>query len=281
MGNIFYASSWGGTATSWLAKVLSIHEDLQCYHGTRHFEDSGNTEELTCLDFAKGLKARAKNGLWVGGIHGYHGSHMEKPISDLGGSFGFLTRDPIQRISSLFNHHLSESQKPQNHHNYKIMLDQFSRVNADMIQYLVSLNCFPNIAENEQISTTDMELLFTWNVGHAMHFEASILASKAETFKMEDYTTDPEHFKTLFNYFTQGYLTCSQDYLDQVFAVGKTNTHRIERASSLAEFYSWNKHNKMIFYVIMKCNAGLVDYYDAIGYPAIKQILNKIDGHQV
>ncbi|MBF0445046.1 MAG: hypothetical protein HQL68_05610 [Magnetococcales bacterium] len=274
MGNIFYASSWGGTATSWLTKVLCMHDNIQCYHGTRYFEDNKNCQEISGIDYAQELNSRAEDGFCVGGIHGYHGDHMEKPITDLGGAFGFLTREPIQRISSLFNHHLSKSKKPENFSNYKFMIDNFITQNGEMLQYLAKFGCFPNAAEKQG---TDAELLFTWNMSHALLFESTALNSKAPVFKMEDYTTDPEQFKKLFRYFTKESLTCSQNYLDEVFSVGRANTHRATRSTSEAEFCSWNKNQKLIFYILLKNNRAIIDYYDAIGYPKVKEIIQMIE----
>jgi hypothetical protein len=277
MGNIFYGSSWGGTATSWLAKVLCMHDDLQCYHGTRYFEDSQNYQEISGFDFAQELKRKACGSLCVGGIHGYHGDHMEKPITDLGGAFGFLTRDPIQRISSLFNHHLTKSRKPENFASYKNMMDIFDARNGEMVQYLAKFGCFPNAMDKKATSATDEELLFTWNIAHALHFESTVLNSKAPMFKMEDYTTDQEQFKKLFNYFTKESLTCSQNYLDKVFALGRANTHRTTRSTSVDEYSSWNENKRLIFYLLMKNSREIIDYYDAIGYPTVKHIVGMIE----
>ncbi|MBF0193897.1 MAG: hypothetical protein HQL71_05030 [Magnetococcales bacterium] len=277
MGNIFYGSSWGGTATSWLAKVLSMHDDLQCYHGARYFKDSQNNEDISGLNFAEELKRKAQKGLCVGGIHGYHGDHMEKPITDLGGAFGFLTRDPIQRISSLFNHHLTNSKNPENFTTYKNMLDTFNNLNDEMMQYLIESGCFTKALDSNSTDTIDENMLFTWNIGHALLFESSVLNSKSPTFKMEEFTTNPEKFKELFNYFTQESLTCSKNYLDKVFAVGKNNTHRKTRLTSVDEFNRWRENQKLIFYILIKNNSALLDYYDAIGYPAIKHIFKMIE----
>ena len=53
---MFYISSQGHSATGWLAKGLSMHPDIVCWHGTRGIPpyDSG-LKDIAIKDFVEGL----------------------------------------------------------------------------------------------------------------------------------------------------------------------------------------------------------------------------------
>ena len=60
---MFYISSRGHSATSWLANQISKHHKVVCWHGTRSIPPySLGINDLSPKDFVKGLKILS-NGL--------------------------------------------------------------------------------------------------------------------------------------------------------------------------------------------------------------------------
>jgi hypothetical protein len=277
MGHIFYCSSWGASATTWLAKALSLHDDVECYHGSRYFPDDEEKKHLTTEEFSQELQKRAASGLCVGAIHGFHGDVMEQPINDLGGSFAYLVRDPVQKLSSLFTSHIDEAQKPENHANYSVMMAGFIKEYHKQFNDLDSLGVFPGVNMKEDSFVMTEELIFFWNISLAMLYDAKIVDSKSPVYKMEDYTTNPVEFEKVFHYLTGGSLTCSQDYLDKVFNVGRVNVHRKKRDDSLIEISHWNENIRLIFFLHIRQHPKMMAYYNSIGYPAMQQFFNFID----
>ena len=75
---MFYISSQGHSATGWLAKVLSMHPKIVCWHGTRSIPPFGSGEnDITGPEFVKGLSQCQKgcfNEKVFGECQGYYGA---------------------------------------------------------------------------------------------------------------------------------------------------------------------------------------------------------------
>ena len=100
---MFYISSRGHSATGWLAKQISKHNKVVCWHGTRSIPPSDpGINDLTPNDFVKGLKTleRQRDERIYGAVHGFHGVKIKKEIEKEGGRFAGIFRDPISKISS-------------------------------------------------------------------------------------------------------------------------------------------------------------------------------------
>ena len=73
---MFYISSRGHSATSWLANQISKHDRVVCWHGTRSIPPySLGTNELTPKKFVKGLNIleQQSDKRIYGAAHGFHG----------------------------------------------------------------------------------------------------------------------------------------------------------------------------------------------------------------
>ena len=102
---MFYISSRGHSATGWLAKQISKHNKVVCWHGTRSIPPSDpGINDLSPKDFVKGLKIleRQRDERIYGAVHGFHGVKIKKEIEEEGGKFAGIFRDPVSKISSFF-----------------------------------------------------------------------------------------------------------------------------------------------------------------------------------
>ncbi len=102
---MFYISSRGHSATGWLAKQISKHNKVVCWHGTRSIPPTDpGINDLSPKDFVKGLKIleRQRDERIYGAVHGFHGVKIKKEIEEEGGKFAGIFRDPVSKISSFF-----------------------------------------------------------------------------------------------------------------------------------------------------------------------------------
>lgn len=106
---MFYISSRGHSATSWLANQISKHDRVVCWHGTRSIPPySLGTNELTPKKFVKGLNIleQQSDKRIYGAAHGFHGISIKNEIEKEGGKFVGIFRDPVSKISSFFHAYL-------------------------------------------------------------------------------------------------------------------------------------------------------------------------------
>lgn len=279
MANIFYISSFGGSATTWLAHSLDLHEKIICFHGSRSFpqlpakfhpnsELEGATE-CTPQEYAyrlaiittQGQKQSDKKRKFAGAIHGFHGLKMHDPILSSGGCFAISMRHPILRIASLHQLHSRalmagglESQK-------KVMWlkDVFLYYREDLVKL------FCNIFEPNA-----HDLLFLWIASETFGNDWTA-ANRPDIpiFCMEDYTVNRENFSLMFQTLTQGQLDCSPNYLSQVFSQGKINPHRKPSQPKQAAkiFSSWPERFSIIVRGLLHSFPDLVEFYANLGYP--------------
>lgn len=108
---MFYISTFGGSASSWLALSLSLHPEVVCFHGSKSWPPAppGTVPDLDPVSFAAGLRHMfgTCRGMKVfGAIHGFNGLEAKEAIEAEGGAFTALIRHPIMRIDSLFHTHV-------------------------------------------------------------------------------------------------------------------------------------------------------------------------------
>jgi len=106
----FAISSLGGSATKWLTGVLNTHPDIVCFHAIQYdpFSEEGGrklTPQALCGGL-RGLHEETGGAKCFGSIHSFIGAGMAPEVTRLGGGFSTIIRNPIDRIHSLFTHHL-------------------------------------------------------------------------------------------------------------------------------------------------------------------------------
>lgn len=111
---MFYISSRGSSANNWVANVLNKHGKITCFTSSRSFPPIEPNKAypkhswvkymppkkyieslLICEESCRGL-------LNFGSIHGYHGTVIKKDCENNGGVFSYITREPLERIHSVF-----------------------------------------------------------------------------------------------------------------------------------------------------------------------------------
>lgn len=117
---MFYISSLGSTANTWIGKMLSVHPKIVCFGSSRSFPPvwPGFTypfknykhkwiREISAEQYIKSLiicKESVHGEKIFGSIHGYHGILAKEPCEKYGGKFSYIVRNPITRIHSVFIH---------------------------------------------------------------------------------------------------------------------------------------------------------------------------------
>lgn len=103
---MFYISSQGHSATSWLSNLLNKQPNVVCFHGTRSIPPYGSgTRDLSNNDFIDALKLLEKNCNYLinfGACHGFYGTELKELVEKNNGSFFAIIRNPIKRINSIF-----------------------------------------------------------------------------------------------------------------------------------------------------------------------------------
>ncbi len=274
MNAIFYVSSWGGSATTWLARALDNHPEIECFHGIKWIPGDALEKYLLPEDFAEMLASRETEATFVGSVHGYHGTIMEQLILDRGGKFAFCTRNPIQRISSLYNGHREKLSSGINAQRYQVMFNEFIVNNKEMFEHFAGLNLIRNYQEIDGRITMHIDdLIFVWMAGLTVYWDRTYLKAKGPIFRMEDYTVNQKVFQKVFHHMTQGQLTCNAAYLQEVFSVGRVNRHRKTRGGNVYEFRNWRPNHKQIFYTMAADKKELLKLYKDLNYWEVPRLL--------
>ncbi len=105
--SLFYISSRGSSASTWLAKMLSRHPQVVCFRSTRGFPPyaPGVGPQMSADAFMEGLLECTQATLGekiFGSIHGYHGLLAKEPCEKRGGIFSYIIRHPVSRIHSAY-----------------------------------------------------------------------------------------------------------------------------------------------------------------------------------
>jgi len=180
---MFYISSSGHTATTWLSTALSSHPNIECWHSTKSVPPSfppiskirrtakngkfleisvSRENDLSEEEFVKHLfmYEQSMNGKYqrnnhyenvkkIGACHGFHGTRLLKYINQYNGTFLAIARNPIKKISSLcldvfFN------KSPLNNLVYRFDIEEFYLEYGDKINS--KFNMINNLVkENEKI----------------------------------------------------------------------------------------------------------------------------------
>ncbi len=139
---MFYISSTGHQGTAFLAKTLSSHQNIVCWHGSKTVPPSRFSEhEMDPEEYVKSLsfcELGCFNKKIFGGIHGYHGTRLLNILNKYNGKFFACLRDPVKKTNSMFESYLT---------NY-LSLGNISTFN---------LNIYPFIEENKKIINSEFE----------------------------------------------------------------------------------------------------------------------------
>lgn len=109
---MFYISTQGHSASGWFSKVLNMHPEIVCWHGTRSIPPftKGEVEILSPEKFVKGLlecQKNVKGTKQFGSIHGFYGVIIKDHIENKNGKFFAIYRNPLSRVNSIFSSFLA------------------------------------------------------------------------------------------------------------------------------------------------------------------------------
>jgi len=110
---MFYISTQGHSASGWFSKVLNMHPEIVCWHGTRSIPPfiGREVEILSPEKFVKGLlecQKNVKETKQFGSIHGFCGAIIKDHVENNNGKFFAIYRNPLSRVNSIFSSFLTE-----------------------------------------------------------------------------------------------------------------------------------------------------------------------------
>lgn len=139
---MFYITSQGHSASSWLSNILNQTPKIVCFHGTRSIPPFDNgINDLSEKDFTKALLQMNLNTFSqkiFGACHGFYGNSMRNFTLGNKGPYFAILRNPILRVESIFNtflpHYIAnedENVKPDTNFSFKDLLDNLNPSNDD------------------------------------------------------------------------------------------------------------------------------------------------------
>ena len=261
---LFYISSRGSSATAWIAKVLSMHPKLVCFHGTRSvpptesgindLSPEGFSDALiTCTKSCQGQKV-------FGAVHGFYGISAKQAVEARGGTFSAIIRHPVKRIHSQFSDNfekglfLADGQEKKDFlhaHSKKLVETDKSHYYEDIVEK--KYHHVSNRMENGNVVLSPVESLFFSICEQMISCDVVCMeeAGKKANFRMEDITLSPENFESFFRYVTANTIEPSGAYLDDVFSSKKVNRH-VKKMDADDIYQSWPDSFQFIFQKVMQ-----------------------------
>ena len=256
MSNIFYVSSRGATATNWLSHVISLHPQIECYHGARNINvlppPPSGEGDMFPADFCHKLEQYSNK--WekaVGSVHGYYSIDMKEPIELRGGTFMGMIRNPLFRTYSLYCHYKDRDDtelNPDLDTNLDVFKKLYEKTNVSYNEYVFGNLLCQFLAEDK---------CFMENLDHR------------HIIVMEKMVKDRDYFTGKIEMLTKNEIEISDDYLDKVFKAGKKNRHAKKSSTTCEEIYDkLSNEMVMVFFKIIKLLSGKtgISRYSKFGY---------------
>lgn len=231
---IFYISSHGSSATTWLAKVLSQHPLIDCAHAPNW--NVKTTDELVLFLINKAQRSAGVSGA----IHMSrgHGALLRRYLIDAGGIFVGLLRDPILRISSQFT--AKQKFKPND-----------ARTRDIQKQLRNSYPILMRAIELRKDGALDnIELEFARAVILTLRYDTELMthASRDELFRFEDFTTNLDTFHQLLKILANDHIKIDRTFVKRSFESEIVNRHHSSNVSDFEDvFASWGEIFKHIY----------------------------------
>lgn len=291
---LFYISSRGSSATAWIAKMLSMHQKLVCFHGTRSvpptesgindLSPEGFSDALiTCTKSCQGQKI-------FGAVHGFYGISAKQAVEVRGGTFSAIIRHPVKRIHSQFSDNFEKGLFLADEREKNAFLQVYSKklVETDKPHYYEDIiekkyNHVSNRIENGNVILSSVESLFFSICDQMISCDVVCMeeAGKRANFRMEDITSSPEDFESFFRFVTADTIEPSGGYLDEVFSSKKVNRH-VKKMDSNDIYQSWPDSFQFIFQKVMqKYGERSTGIYGEMDYELPEIGTFRIDGPEI
>lgn len=269
----FIVTTYGRTASYWLASLLNKHPDIICSHGS--LMDICSPYDIQPLK-ERTIKAHNRAGSFVartidqfldelentgqakayGDVHGYdlvsviEKSNLEKTRHKI--VVSNLTRHPITRIESLKNEWLYEiTFSPI----LRRILSEYDPTKVNMIQsrfkhidFTVPDNWVFVVALLKTITSDLRELPIDFN-----HIT------------MERLTGDPELLLHFINKITQGAVSISSSFIEDMINSDRYNKRSNSKRFSLSVFDSWEEWKRTVFKLVLD-KYKVWELYSSFGY---------------
>ncbi len=278
MKKYFIVTSYGRTATYWLADALNSHRDIICNHGLLPVTSYGDRLEkslilyqhenesiLVSKSFDDLFDDLEKTGLAkvYGNVHGYSACTYyfklatNKPRREI--RVINLARHPITRIESLANEWLYESTFSSTMCHRLENIRHQNELNKRAFAYVQS--AFPHV--DLSIKDNSIFLLALLSVISSDFQELQI--EGLLNIPMERLTKDAEYFCFIFSLLTQGSIEIEPKYLHDVISSGRKNQHSKAEMSSIEVYEQWAKWKRTVFQLVLK-ETKSVKLYNHFGY---------------
>lgn len=279
MDDFFLVTSYGRTATYWIAANLHKHPDIACNHGPSlslssldysgkqvsgevaldiHKNISGfhNALLMDVFDFVK----KNKKAKYIGNVHGYAASSVraiQSMCPELEAvKVANITRHPLHRIESQKNRLLKEVKHD------KYLLDMFlhsfdtfvdsSIIDNLMSKYNIDLSCIYN-------------KVYLYSASLIPYHDDLDYSANYTNFTMERLLNDRDYFVNFIHYITGYNVELSHDYISNVFASGKMNESDRVDETAYDMFQNWPEWLKYTCSLIFQ-KYNIVNKYAMLGY---------------
>jgi len=285
---MFSILTCGSTGSVWVARALSRHPDIVCFHGIKTLphapgNDPSTSQARQFVGELAHLYRMCHGDKVFGSIHGFAVNEILPEIAGAEGAFAAMIRHPITRLDSLF-HREAQHMGP---------------LRPDDIYRSIGENqgCLEDIPSDQpagQPTLSDYARKFGELCNSVMTEDTFILGQmeRRDVFQYERLVLDREYFRTCFERLAEGCrhaiansgamrldatwegfpsavrLECTPAYLDAVFAMGTANRKRSGMRSIENILAIWPDLFKAIFVQHLERQGGrnAVDRYAEYGY---------------
>jgi hypothetical protein len=285
---MFYILTCGSTGSVWVARALSRHPDIVCFHGLKTLplapgNDPSKSQARQFVGELAHLYRMSHGDKIFGAIHGFAVAEILPEIAAVGGAFAAMIRHPITRLDSLFHREA--------HYMGALQPDDVYRSFGENQRYLDDI---PSDQSAARPALSDYARKFEELCNSVMIEDTFILErmERRDVFQYEKIVLDREYFRACFERLAEGCrhavthndamrldsswegfspavrLECTQAYLDAVFAMGPVNIKRSGKRSIDDILAIWPDLFKAIFVQHLERQGGrdAVDRYAEYGY---------------
>lgn len=297
MKKYFLVTSYGRTATYWLASFLDRHPDIICSHGPLAVTDSqfmapqrqqvirahnnwDNFNNTTVEQFFDEIEKRGEAKIY-GNVHGY----------TLRGLISRYTKEKIRRkiwVSNLIRHPVTRVESLKNEWCQEIsysprmrqFLSEYWQTNlkwCQEISYNPELHQSLSKSWQTDLETVQRELrdvdfdasdnwIFVvalyWAIGHDVN---ELQMDCVDHIQMERLTSDAELLLHLTNEITQGTLDIKHSLIDEMINSDRYNATSNSKMFPMSVFDSWEQWKRALFGLAMDQYEAR-EIYDPVGY---------------
>lgn len=279
--NNFLVTCHGWSGSSWLATALNKHKDILCTHSAANvLPDSGkgyskeeekissearslklNTQQMQLSDYFKHQEALGNAKLY-GSVHTYRLRDIPKLVkNNTSNNLRFnvvnLVRHPVNLVAS-----------GQGQFTQMIEFDIFARVEV-LNFFTKSSNFYLYLREKYNLDLCNWDTVCFLAAAQHMFIlsQEQALVKGVVNFKMEDLTTTPDLLKRLIKLISSDQITVNEEYLDDVYNLGKINIHKKGKKiyTCQEQFELWSDWQKEAFVYFFK-ESKIENSYKKIGY---------------